>query len=452
MKIWQGKHTGWLGFLTDRRCNNARMLASNPAREIKFNSNIMLENYFKIAMAILKRRKFFTFISLFGISFTLTILIVLTAFIDKIVDDDYPNAKNDRSLYVRNLEQTGGTNGNFSSSSGLMSFYFLDHYVGSLKTPAKIAISSIYKSTNTYVNNKKIVIDYKYTNAAYWEALDYEFLEGKPFTSQQVMNGDLVTIISEDIKTKYFGDMPSVVGKFIEANNVQYRVCGVVRNVPITSYLLYGEMYLPYTVSKGGYQDHSYRGDYLAILLAGSRAEVPKMQEEFDQMVRKIPMESKQYDTLYCHADSYLTGYLRTGNEANSGMTYAILAITIFVFIFMLLPTLNLVNINITRIMERSSEIGVRKAFGASSKTLVYQFIIENLILTLLGGMIGFILSAIILQCFNSADLIPNLRLSLSLTVFFVGMITCLIFGLLSGVYPAWRMSKMNVIHALKEQ
>jgi putative ABC transport system permease protein len=65
----------------------------------------------------------------------------------------------------------------------------------------------------------------------------------------------------------------------------------------------------------------------------------------------------------------------------------------LFALFVMLLPTLNLVNVNITRIMERSSEIGVRKAFGASSRTLVYQFIVENLILTFLGGFIGMVLS-----------------------------------------------------------
>ena len=50
----------------------------------------MLKNYFKIAIAVLKRRKFFTFISLFGISFTLTILIVLTAFVDNVTGANYP--------------------------------------------------------------------------------------------------------------------------------------------------------------------------------------------------------------------------------------------------------------------------------------------------------------------------------------------------------------------------
>src|ERR1700712_3283142 len=98
----------------------------------------MLKNYFKIAIAVLKRRKFFTFISLFGISFTITILVVLAAFIDKIINDNYPDKKRDRSLYLNVMEERGEHN--FSSSS--FSFYFLSHYTANLKTPVKIAISS----------------------------------------------------------------------------------------------------------------------------------------------------------------------------------------------------------------------------------------------------------------------------------------------------------------------
>src|SRR6187549_344956 len=110
----------------------------------------MLKNYFKIAIAVLKRRKFFTFISLFGISFTLTILMVLTAFIDKVVNDKYPDKKRDRLLFVNGIELRGPQAMNGSA----LSRYFFTHYVGSLKTPAKVAISSRYAGTNTYVNNK----------------------------------------------------------------------------------------------------------------------------------------------------------------------------------------------------------------------------------------------------------------------------------------------------------
>lgn len=409
----------------------------------------MLKNYFKIAIAVFKRRKFFTFISLFGISFTLTILIVLTAFIDKVINDNYPDRKRDRSLYVNKMTERGDQ----SYNGEALSFYFLDHYVRRLKTPVKLAISSDYRGTNTYVNNKKISISYKYTNADYWDVTEYDFLEGKPFTKQQIANAERVAVISADIKRAYFGDVPSVVGKYIEADNVQYRVCGVVKNVPVTLYMLYSDIYLPYTVSKTDYSSNTgYRGGYYGILLAASSADVPKMKKEFEQMVKKLPMSSKEYNKIYCPAETFIPAYLNTGNEDKSGLVYALTAIAIFVLLVMLLPTLNLININITRIMERSSEIGVRKAFGASSQTLVYQFIVENIILTILGCLIGIILSLIVLKVLNNASLIPNLELTLNFTVLSVGLLTCLIFGLLSGVYPAWRMSRLNVVDALKAQ
>ncbi len=401
----------------------------------------MLKNYFKIAIAVLRRRKFFTFISLFGISFTLTILLVLTAFIDKVVGDSYPDGKRDRSLYISRMQELSKD----GQSSGPLSFYFLDHYAGSLKIPVKVGISSIFSGTNTYVNNKKIAVNYKYTNADYWDIMEYDFTEGKSFSKQQVDNADKVAVISEDMKNQYFGDVSSVVGKFIEADNVKYKVAGVVKNVPITSYMTYSDIYLPYTVSKTDYRkDKGYRGGFFGVLLAKSKADLPRMHDEYESMISRVPMESKEYNHIFSHADPYMVSYVDTGNEKSSGVMIVLTAISIFALL------LNLVNINITRIMERSSEIGVRKAFGASSGTLVYQFIVENIILTLLGGLIGVVLSFIAIQALNSMKLIPNLVLSLNFTVLGIGLLICFFFGLLSGVYPAWRMSKLNVVTALK--
>ena len=84
----------------------------------------------------------------------------------------------------------------------------------------------------------------------YWEVLEYEFIEGKPYHKQQIDNGERVAVISEDTRDKYFGKGPTVTGKYIEADNVQYRVIGVVKDVPTTLAHVYAEMYLPYTVAK----------------------------------------------------------------------------------------------------------------------------------------------------------------------------------------------------------
>lgn len=409
----------------------------------------MLKNYFKIAIAVLKRRKFFTFISLFGISFTLTIIIVLAAFIDNIVSANYPETNRDRSLYIISMQQKDPVHS--GQMSGPMSFYFLNHYVSTLKTPAKIAISSFFASTNTYVNNKKLVITVKYTNDAFWDVFQYQFLEGKPYNKQQIDNGEHVAVISEDTKKEYFADDASVIGKYIEADNVQYRVTGVVKSVPVTQPISSADLFLPYTVSKADYRAKGYMGNYTAVLLANSKSNLPKIQEEYANVVAKLPPENKDFSEIHSTADSYLKSFLSINNKDN-GVTIILTIIIAFVLFVMLLPTLNLVNINISRILERSSEIGVRKAFGASSKTLVGQFIVENIILTFFGTALGLLFSFIILQVINNSDLISNIHLTINFTVLFYSLIVCLVFGLLSGVYPAWRMSRLHIVTALKAQ
>ncbi|MES2891180.1 MAG: ABC transporter permease [Bacteroidota bacterium] len=413
----------------------------------------MFKNYFKIAIAVLRRRKFFTFISLFGISLTLTIVIVLASFIDHLVSAGYPDTQRDRELYVNSLRLMSSKQG--YSNTGPASFYFLNTYVSKLKTPERMAIGSIYVATNTYVNNKKLVINLKYTNDEYWNVLNYDFLEGKAFNNTQLVNGEKVAVISEETRDNYFGKGVSAAGKYLETDNVQYRVIGVVKNVPVTRVFAYGDIYVPYTLSKSDLNNKQLTGMYTAILQAKDKDDLPKIKEEYNQMISRMPKTDKEFDLIYSYADTYLESFTRMmpfSSPGNSGITIFYAIIAIFFLLFLLLPTLNLVNINISRIMERSSEIGVRKAFGASSKTLVYQFITENLILTFIGCLVGIVLSFLIIQVINNSDLISHADLKINLNVLFYSLLATLIFGLLSGVYPAWRMSRMQVVHALKAQ
>jgi putative ABC transport system permease protein len=118
--------------------------------------------------------------------------------------------------------------------------------------------------------------------------------------------------------------------------------------------------------------------------------------------------------------------------------------------LFMALPALNLINLNVGRIMERSSEIGVRKAFGATSRQLVAQLVLENVLLCLIGGAIGLVLAAGVLWWLENSGLIPYLQVHLNLAVFGYGLLITLVFGVLSGVIPAWKMSRLDPVHALK--
>ena len=108
-------------------------------------------------------------------------------------------------------------------------------------------------------------------------------------------------------------------------------------------------------------------------------------------------------------------------------------------------------NINISRIMERASEIGVRKAFGAPARTLVGQFLVENILLTLVGGLLGFVaVDPRAARDQRRAACSSYAHFTLNLRVFAYGMALAVVFGLISGVYPAWRMSRLNPVDALK--
>ncbi len=406
----------------------------------------MLKNYFKIAIAVLQRRKFFTFISLFGISFTLATLLVMTSFLDTVINDEYPDAKRSRSIYIQGIEERGKT----SRSSSALSLGYVNKYVLPMKTPESIAFHSMQIGTNAYHNGKKISVSYKFVNSVFWDIMEFDFLQGKPFSAQQINNLDKVAVISQDLSDAYFGTGEPAVGKYLEVGNDKYRISGVVKNVPATAYMLNGDMYIPYTLSQDEPHGKSYFGTWNAVLLARSKGDMALIQKEYKDIVSRLPHSEKRYDRTLSNADEYLDAFMRTGNQDGRSKTWIYSAIGIFVFLIVLLPVVNLVNINITRIMERSSEIAVRKAFGATSNTLVYQFIVENIILTLLGGLFGLLLAQVFLWILNSADLLKNVHLTLNLTVLFTGLLLCLIFGFLSGVYPAWRMSRFPIVKALK--
>ena len=118
--------------------------------------------------------------------------------------------------------------------------------------------------------------------------------------------------------------------------------------------------------------------------------------------------------------------------------------------LFMALPSLNMVNLSVSRVVERASEIGVRRAFGATRKALLAQFLAENVLLTLIGGGGGLLGSLAILRVVNAMELIPYTRLDLDLRVLGYGVLLAFALGLLSGAYPAWKMSRLRPVQALR--
>ena len=413
----------------------------------------MLLSYLKIAWKVLLRRKFFTFISLFGISFTLMIMLVVMGVVNHVTGAHAPEKRIDHMLFVSFLRQGYKNGGNRNTP---VSAHFIDHYVRTLKTPSMVALTSMTSSATSFANKESLTLDVRYTDGNYWKVTDFDFLDGRPFTTQEVRNADRVCVINEHTARAFFGSTKGVNGRTVEIGPYRYRITGVVPDVPVIRFYSSADVWVPYTLSVNYFKDNRLDGDFFAILLAapGGQA-LPAMKAEFAQVMRRVEIPNpKEVGQLYAHADPALATVVReltshTKTE-DDGMGLFLLGCSVLGLMFMLLPALNLVNLNVTRILERSSEIGVRKAFGASGGTLVGQFLVENLVLAGLGGLLGLGLAAGALNLLNGSHFIAYSHFTLSWWAFGWGMVLALVFGLMSGVYPAWKMSRLNPVDALR--
>src|SRR5262249_3662220 len=185
----------------------------------------MFKNYLKIAFKVFLRRKFFTFISLFAISFTLIILMVATAMIDNAIGPQPPEDKADRMLSVFRLVYKGPN----SLYGGTAGYAFLDRYVRTLSNVEKVSIFSTPTILYSLWMGEKIKSFLKRSDGQFWEILEFKFLEGGQFTAEDEKNANFVAVINEATRRKFFGDEPAV-GKMIEADGQQFRVIGVVGN------------------------------------------------------------------------------------------------------------------------------------------------------------------------------------------------------------------------------
>jgi putative ABC transport system permease protein len=127
-----------------------------------------------------------------------------------------------------------------------------------------------------------------------------------------------------------------------------------------------------------------------------------------------------------------------------------IYSLGLLILLFCGVPVLNLINLNISRVMDRSAEIGVRKAFGATSNQILGQILFENILLTLVGGIIGLMITTLLIFLINTNHWLDNIKLMFNFPFFVFSFIIALFFGVLSGFIPAYKISKSTVVKSLK--
>jgi putative ABC transport system permease protein len=279
------------------------------------------------------------------------------------------------------------------------------------------------------------------TTPNYPSVRNFEITHGRFFNGGEVEGRRRVAVLGSAIPEKIGLDAATAVGKQIRIKEMPFEIIGMLGEKGQTGWMNMDEQIV---VPLDTAQFRLFGSDRLRMITVevSSPAEIEKAMSQIEKVMRrrhKLRGEKENDFSIRNQADA-----LETFQESQKIFKYLLIAIA---SVSLLVGGIGIMNIMMVSVTERTREIGVRKALGATPRVILFQFLIEALVLCLLGGLLGIGLGAAISTAMAKAF---GWRLvittwSIALAVGFSGLI-----GLFFGIYPASRAARMDPIAALR--
>ena len=433
----------------------------------------MIKQYFKQAWQLIKQHKLFSAIYIAGTALAITMVMIIAVFIYLKKGNIYPEENRNRMLYVKVAQSTPKDTAQHSMESSGLSFQTVKHVFYPLKSAKVVSAESSTDDEESYATvpgiENRIPVMPKYVDANYWKLFQFRFISGKPFTEADFNSGINSAVISETTARQLFGNAP-FIGKYFKLNDDEYKITGVVKDV---SYMLpntYANIWIPFTAVNNyekSWGNEGLLGSYKVYILARSSNDFGKIREEINQNKAKYEANLTWQMDFLGQPDDTFSASFRMGNKPFS-INKIKGAFAFLLLIFLLVPVLNLSGLNSSRMENRSSELGIRKSFGASRSALIRQVLTENLLLTFLGGILGLLLSYLIMIFLSSwfiplyvmysiTDFSAQINSSVGITVgmlfnaeiFFWAFVAILITNVLSAIVPAYKFTHRSIVDTL---
>ena len=247
-------------------------------------------------------------------------------------------------------------------------------------------------------------VEMRSVEPSFFKFYDYEFKAGAPFTQADFDSRLTVAAISDKVAARLFASPEEAIGKQISIDHVNYRIAGVFREGSALCVDSYGEVFIPYSIRYQGYHQDEWPEQLIGMLKVMVKVKPGKKEafrKEITDICRRINLKdttaSRFYiNSLKTHGEHVLSDsedYASDDSEYQIAGTRPWLSIwgpiLTGLLVVLVIPALNISGLISSRMDRMSSEIGIRRSFGATKSRMMRMITSENLVLTLAGGLIG---------------------------------------------------------------
>ncbi|MDD3102394.1 MAG: ABC transporter permease [Patescibacteria group bacterium] len=271
--------------------------------------------------------------------------------------------------------------------------------------------------------------------------------EGRIFTDEEIASKSAVVIIGSKIKEKLFETDEQVLGQKIKVKNQNLRIIGVLPKKGQFSFISFDDaLIVPYSTA----QQYIFGIKYYNRLVV----EVDE-EKNVDRTIEdiKITLRNNHNITDPDKDDFFLETQAQVMEMVGTVMNTLTLFLTAMAAISLVVGGVGIMNIMLVSVTERTHEIGLRKALGATNQDILSQFLIESMMLTIIGGIIGILLGAgfsFLISLILSKIMALNWTFAFPVSGALLGLGVSAFVGLVFGIYPARRASLKNPIEALR--
>ncbi len=409
------------------------------------NYTAMFNNYFKIAARNLLKQKAYSVLNIIGLSLGIAcVFLIVTHITDELsYESSFP--KHER-IYRVGVEDWAKSAPSMAQS--------LEEYIPEIQQTARFF--QMYSRIFRYEDFQSEEDHGYMADSTVFSMFNFKLIQGN---HRQVFLAPYNMVITESMAKKYFGNA-NPVGKLLTNDGTEFHITGVMEDLPDNTHLKLNFLVSMATfykeIPENWTGSHGWMATYTYILLHSpsdiekAKARLPEVLVNYYQD-RGTPEEilANTNWNLMPLGDIHLHSKLIQEMGPNSDITYVYIFAAIGGFI-LLIASINFINIFTTQSLKRMKEVGIRRVIGARKNQLLWQFLSEAFMVTLMASFLAILLFEIALPFYNQLagkQILPNQIFSSGNLLIIIGITVTV--ALLSGLYPAFFVSGFSPLKAL---